>query len=70
MPGHIMLYVGADKYNRPVFFHNVASLCHFDDLGRFFVGKTILSHGDDTKKLYPKKKTLLQKITKVSVVNQ
>lgn len=68
MPGHVMLYVGRDKNNRPVFFHNVAGICRFDGLGRFFVGKTILSHGDDTKKLYPFEKTLLQKITKISVI--
>ena len=68
LPGHIMLYVGQDKECRPVFFHNCAGLCRFYDLGRFFIGCAILSHGDDTKRLYPDEKTLLHKITKMSVL--
>jgi len=69
MPGHVMLYVGRDRNNRAVFFHNAAGICRFDELGRFFVGKAILSHGNDTEKLYPSEKTLIQKVTKVSALN-
>ena len=62
LPGHIMLYVG-QKNGKPVFFHNVMGICRFDKKGRFVAGKTILSHGDDSLKIFHKEKTLLDKIS-------
>lgn len=70
LPGHVMLYVGHDKDKRAVFFHNVAGICRFGEVGRFFVGSAILSHGDDTKNLFPREKTLIQKVVKISRVKK